>query len=326
MASVAVAGAALVFLAACDPTLGLGLPATRALENGAAQGLAGASSFELTGAYTDSSKRWTIDMQVARPLTEHVIVSDGSQTVEAVVVADDAYFRGQTFLARHMGSDPLSTNLVKVAGNSWWKGSAGYVPRLTDLTDGATFRATFLGSAVTSRTDHVSVAGIEAVDLAGPRADVFIAAAPPFRLLRVRMKKGVTVDQLGDADLRYTNYDRDFHIAAPAEVIDFSDLSTLPPVYTVVSVDASVCGSPCTVSAVLKNLGGASGAIAPSTITFTMTNPVTQQATGSCKVPVQPDVGYNATTTVACTIGGLTGQPANAAVVTASADNPGRGP
>jgi len=326
LASIVVVGATLAFLAACDPTLGLNLPATRALEDGAAQGLASATSFELTGAYTDSSSRWTIDMQIARPVTEHVVVSDGSQTVEAVVLGGDAYFRGQSFLAKHMGSDPLSTNLVKAAGNSWWKGSAGYVPRFADLTDGATFRATFLGSAVTSRTDHVSVAGIDSVDLAGPRADVFIAAAPPYRLLRVHMKKGVTIDQVGDGDLRYTNYDRDFRITAPADVIDFSDLSTLPPVYTVVSVDASGCGSPCTVSALLKNLGGASGAIAPSTVTFTMTIPVTQQLIDSCSVPVQPDVGYNATTTVTCTMGGLTGQPANAAIVTATADNPGHGP
>ncbi len=321
----AAVSAALLFLAACNPTFGLDLPATRALENGAAQALSTATSFEITGAYTDSSTLWTIDLQVTRPLTEHVVVSAGSQTVEAIILGSNAYFRGQSFMAKHMGTDPLSTNLVKAAGNSWWKGSAGFVPRLADLTDGATFRATFLGSAVTSRTDHVSVDGVDAVDLAGPRAEVFIASAPPFQLLRVHMRKGVTIDQVGDGDLRYTNYDRDFHIAAPADVIDFSDLSTLPPVYTVVSVDASGCGSPCIVSALLKNLGGMNGAIAPSTITFTMTNAATQQAIGSCSVPVQPDVGYNATTTVTCTIGGLTGQQENAAIVTATADNPGRG-
>lgn len=319
------AGAAAVFLAACDPALGLDLPATRALESGAAQSLSTATSFEITGAYTDSATRWTIDMQVTRPSTEHVIVSDGTQTVEAIILGADAYFRGQSFLAKHMGTDPLSTSLVKAAGNSWWKGSAGFVPRLADLTDGATFKATFLGSAVTSRTDHVSVGRIDAVDLAGPRADVFIASSPPFQLLRVRMKKGVTIDQAGDGDLRYTNYNRDFHIAAPADVIDFSNLSTLPPVYTVVSVDASGCGSPCTVSALLKNLGGMTGAIGPSTITFTLTNATTQQAIGSCSVPVEQDVGYNATTTVTCTIGGLSGQQENAAIVKATADNPGRG-
>ena len=312
-------------MAACDPTFGLDLPATRALENGAAEALSTAASFEITGSYTDSSTRWTIDMQVSRPLTEHVVVSDESQKVEAIILGADAYFRGQTFLAQHMGNDPLSANLVRAAGNSWWKGSAGFVPHLADLTDGATFRATFLGSAVTSRADHVSVGGIDAVDLAGPRAEVFIASVPPYQLLRVHMRKGVTIDQVADGDLMYSNYNRDFHIAAPTDVIDFSDLSTLPPVYTVVSVDASGCGSPCTVSALLKNLGGMTGAIGPSIVTFTMTNAATQNAIGSCKAAVQPDVGYNATTTVSCTIGGLSGQPENAAIITASADNPGRG-
>jgi hypothetical protein len=320
-----VAGAALVSVAACDPTFGLGLPATRALESGAAQALSAARSFEITGTYTESSTRWSIDMQITSPLTERVVVSDGSQKVEAIVLGGDAYFRGQTFLAKHMGTDPLSANLVKAAGNSWWKGSAGFVPRLADLTDGATFRATFLGSAVTSRTDHLSVGGIDAVDLAGPRAEIFIAAAPPYQLLRVHMRKGATIDQIGEGDLTYTNYDSDFHITAPTDVIDFSNLSTLPPIYTVVSVDTSACGSPCTISALLKNLGGMTGAIAPSTITFTMTNAATQKAIGSCSAPVQPDVGYNATTTVACTIGGLSGQQENAAIVTAVADNPGRG-
>lgn len=325
-APAALAGAALVFVAACDPTFGLDLPATRALESGAAQALSAARSFEITGAYTESSTRWSIDMQITRPLTDHVVVSDGSQKVEAIILGTDAYFRGQTFLAQHMGTDPLSANLVRAAGGSWWKGSAGFVPRLADLTDGSTFRATFLGSAVTSRTDHVSVGGIDAVDLAGPRAEVFIAASPPHQLLRVHMRNGVTIDQVSEGDLTYTNYDRDFNITAPTDVIDFSNLSTLPPIYTVVSVDASMCGSPCTVSALLKNLGGMTGAIAPSTITFTMTNAASQNAIGSCRAAVQPDVGYNETTTVTCTIGGLSGQQENAATITATADNPGRGP
>ena len=41
---------------------------------------------------------------------------------------------------------------------------------------------------------------------------------------------------------------------------------------------------------------------------------------GSCTAKIQPDVGFNSTTTVSCTI---TGQATNAAVVTATADNPG---
>jgi hypothetical protein len=128
---------------------------------------------------------------------------------------------------------------------------------------------------------------------------------------------------VSDADLRFASFNRDFSIAAPNDVIDFSNLSTLPPVYSVESVDTSGCGSPCVVSAVLKNLGGATGARAPSTITFTMTSTASGSLIGSCKAQVVPDVGYNATTTVSCTIGSLSGEQANAAIVTAVADNPG---
>ncbi|HYS28045.1 MAG TPA: hypothetical protein VEQ12_00895, partial [Candidatus Limnocylindria bacterium] len=179
-------------------------------------------------------------------------------------------------------------------------------------------------------------------------------------LLRVHMKKGVVIDGLGEADLTYGAYNRDFAIKAPTDVIDFSNLSALPPLYTVVSVDTLACLSPspspsvspsplpspsvspppsvfpspsaapstlatstCVVSALLKNLGGPTGAQAPSTVTFTMTDPVSRMSLGSCQVQVQPDVGYNATTTVSCTI--PTAQPQNAALVTATANNPGPG-
>ena len=318
----AVIGAAvLAALSACDLSFGLGLPATRALESGAATTLSAARSFEITGSYTASGERWSIDLQIARPKIEHMVVSAVSQKVEAIILGDFAYFRGQQFLSQHMGSDPLSQNLVKAAGNAWWKGSAGYVPQLTDLTDGATFRATFLGSTVTQRTDHVSVDGLDAVDLASPRAEVFVAATPPYQLLRVHMKKGVVVDGIGEGDLKFSHYDRDFGLAAPRDVIDFSNLSTLPPIYSVVSVDTSGCSSPCVVSALLKNLGGMTGARAPSTITFTMTATASGKQVGTCQRQVQPDVGYNATTTVACTID-LNGQQ-EVAIVTATADNPG---
>jgi hypothetical protein len=260
-------------------------------------------------------------------------VSNADVKLEAIIFLDptgfrptDAYFRGNQFLSQHMGSDPLSRNLVRVAGNAWWKGStlgSGLVPRLPDLTDGKSFRSTFLGTAVTQRTDHVSVSGLDAVELSGPRADVFVASNPPYRLLRVQLKKGVVVDGVSDADLRFINFDKDFRIAVPADVIDFSNLSTLPPIYTVVSVDTSGCGSPCVVSALVKNLGGKREARAPSTITFTMIDAASKRTVGSCQVQVQPDVGYNATTTVSCTISRVSGQSVNAAIVSATPDNPG---
>src|SRR6202022_276735 len=170
-----------------------------------------------------------------------------------------------------------------------------------------------------------SVDGIDAVDLSGTRGEVFITAQAPYRVLRVRLKHSVVVDGIRDADLRFVNYNHDFQISAPTSVIDFSNLSTLPPIYTVVSVDTSGCGSPCAVSALLKNLGGMIGARAPSTVTFTMTDTASRQVVGKCQAQVVPDVAYNATTTVACTIDNVSAQLSNAASVTGTPDNPGRG-
>jgi hypothetical protein len=152
---------------------------------------------------------------------------------------------------------------------------------------------------------------------------VFVAASSPYQLLRVRLKNGVAIDGITDADLRFSNFDRDLKVVAPTDVIDFSNLSTLPPIYTVVSVDTSRCSSPCVVSALLKNLGGMTAAQAPSTITFTMKDAASGGVVGSCQVQVAPDVGYNATTSVNCTMGSVAGQQVNAATVTATADNPG---
>lgn len=311
-------------LGACQAPFNLSQPTTRALETGATNTLSTASSFELTGSYTEGGSAWTVDMQLARPGSQHTTISSSTVKLEAIVIGSAAYFRGQQFLAEHLGTDPRSQNLAKAAGNAWWRGTAdNTLPKLADLT-GPAFGTTFLGSAVTQRYDHVAVDGINAVDLSGPRADVFIAADPPYRPLRVHMKKGVAIDGVVEGDLEFKNFNHDFQIAAPSDVIDFSNLSTLPPIYTVVSVDTSGCGSPCVVSAQLKNLGGMSGAKAPSTITFTMTDSASRQVVGTCQAQVVPDVGYNATTTVRCTITASGGQSFNAATVTATANNPGR--
>jgi len=315
-----VLGLALVMaaLAACDP---FGLPSTRSLESGAASMFTTATSYEMKGSYTAAGADWTVDMQYTRPSKRHLTVGSASEQVEAVIIDGDAFYRGQAFLAKHLGSDPLSQSIARVAGNAWWKDTAGLVPTFQDLTSEAAFRSNFLGPAVDKRTDHQLVDGIDAVELSGRRADVFIASAPPYRLLRVHLKEGVVVDGIAGADLRFSNVDKDFGIAAPTDVINFSNLSTLPPIYRVSSIDTSACGSPCTVSATLRNLGGTVGARAPSTVTFTMTDPISKQALGTCTATVESDVGYNSSTTVSCTINA---KPVNGAVVTATVENPGR--
>ncbi len=309
-------------LAACDLPFGLGLPSTRALEAGARASLA-TSRFEIVGTYTESGQTVSIDVQLQRPDREHVVVNGPDLKLEAIVLGDQAYFRGQAFLAAHMSKDPLSQNLVKAAGDAWWKGAAGLVPALPELTQPDAFQRTFLGPAVSDRNDHVNVDGVDAVDLSGARADVYISLAPPYPLLGVRFLGRTSIDGLASATLAYGGYGKDFGITAPTDVIDFSNLSTLPPIYQVVSIDTSRCSNPCVLSALLKNLGGLSGAKAHATVTFTMTATATGALIGSCQAQVVTDVGYNSTTTVSCTISNLSGS-ANAAIVSATADNPGR--
>jgi hypothetical protein len=325
--AVAAGAAVLAALSACDLPFSLGQPSTRALESGAADTLTAARSFEITGSYTEAAAgdHWTIDLQVAQQGAERVAVSGADSKLEAIILGEDSFFRGNQFLSQHMGADPISRTLVKAAGSAWWKGSAGHVPRLPDYTDGKLFNSTFLGTAATKRSDHASVGGLGAVLLSGPRADVFVSAVPPYRVLRVHLKNGVVIDGISDGDFRYENFNHDFGIAAPTDVIDFSNLSTLPPVYSVVSVDTSGCATPCLVSALLKNLGGTSGATAPSTITFTLTDSATGQVLSSCQSRVKPDVGYNATTKAGCSIGDANPRQVTAATLTATADNPGRG-
>ncbi len=324
LAKLAAGAAVLVALAACDLPFGLGQPSVRALNSGAAASLDAARSFRLAGSYSDSGNAWKIDFQLVRPATAHITLNGPNDDLEAIIIADQgSYFRGKTFLSNHMGTDPLSRSLVQATGNSWWTGLSATAPDFPDFTKGTSLASTFLGTAVVSRKDHVPVGGVQAVELSGPRADVFVDEAPPYRVVRIHMKRGAVVDGIADADFLYSDFGRDFAIAAPSGAVDFSDLSTLPPVYTVVSVDTSGCASPCVVAAALKNLGGRSGARAPSTITFTMTDPQTNAVLGSCTSMVQPDVVHSATTNVSCTISGVDGGDHNAAVVTAAADNPG---
>ena len=320
----AVGAAALVALAACDLPFGLGQPSIRALNGGAGTSLDGAKTFRLAGSYTESGNAWKVDLELVRPATAHVLLNGPNDDLEAIIITDQgSYFRGQKFLSNHMGSDPLSRSLVQATGNSWWTGLSATAPEFPDFTKGSSLASTFLGTAVTSRKDHVLVGGVQTVELSGPRADVFIGEASPYRVVRIHMKRGAVVDGISDADFRYSDFGRDFAIAAPSATVNFADLSTLPPVYTVVSVDTSGCASPCVVAAALKNLGGRSDARAPSTVTFTMIDPQTNAVLGTCTVTVQPDVVHSATTNVSCTINGVNGGDHNAAVVTAAADNPG---
>ena len=102
---------AVAVLAACNP---FGLPATRALENGVAGMLTSAKSFEIAGTYTSAGTAWTIDLQVTRPSSRHVVVSSATEKVEAIIVGPQAYFRGQEFLAIADKENPVTAVVVLI--------------------------------------------------------------------------------------------------------------------------------------------------------------------------------------------------------------------
>ena len=312
-------------LAACSAPFGLDQPTTRSLEDGVASALSSARSLEIKGGYEEASVAWKLDLQLQRGGVEHVTLDAGGAGLEAILVGGDAYFRGRQFLAAHVATGARSRQLVEAAGDSWWKGLPAELPKLPEFTDGGAFRAAFLGSALNRRADGASAAGTAAVELSGPRADVWVQAAPPHHPLRVRLRPGVTVDGLQAVDFSYGEFDQVPAIGRPAGVVDFANAATLPPLYSVVAVDTSGCADPCIVAARLQNLGGLQPAAGPSLVTFQASDAVSGARLGSCAVKVIPDVPFTQTTTVRCTMAGPGGLDLNGAVVKATVANPGRG-
>jgi hypothetical protein len=314
---------AMLSLSACELPWSLGLATTRELERGAVAAVASARSLELAGLYVESGERWTIDLQVSRPNSRHVVVENNGVRLEAIVIDGTAYFRSPELLAQQTAAGRISQGTGSAIGNGWWIGSFSKPPDLVDFTDGPKLRATFVNEGLVARHDHVAVAGIDTAELSGPLADVYIRESAPHQLVRVRMRSSTAVDGVTKADLVFSHYGADFNIAAPANVVDFQDINSLPPSYTVLSVDGSGCGSPCRVQATLKNLGGRSGAKGPSTVAFTMADLASGKVIGNCTGTVAPDVDFNGTTTVSCTIDEAANTQFSGAKVTATPTNPG---
>lgn len=308
-------------LGACAAPFGLGTASTRALEAGVARSLDEQAGVAITGSYREGGATWSLDLQIGASGAKHITLTSATDRIEAILVGSDAYFRGARFASEHLGEDPPARDLAKAIGSSWWRGSVEKVPALPDLTQGSALRSTFLGPAATERVDHVSADGVDAVRMSGPRGEVFVSATPPYRLLRLKLKSGVVVDGIADADLHYST-GRDIRVSAPSRVVDPRDSATLPPMYSAVSVDPSRCGRPCVAAATVRNIGGRSAARAPSTVTFTASDPSDGRTLATCVASVAPDVDHNATTIVTCTMDAL--EPGRVtALLTATVDNPG---
>jgi hypothetical protein len=310
------------------PFGGQSLPSTSQLVNGAADGFAKATGFEVTGALTEDGASYTLDVQFTPPSTNHVtLTQNGTLNVESVAVNGKVFYRGRAFIALLVGSSASDQQLAKAVGDRWLTSSSAIPFDLGAFTDASKIKDNFLSASSLKRKDNVSSNGTMTAELTADDYILNITEASPYRLVLLRTAQGKTVQKLSDAKLAFTNYNKDFAIQTPTDVVDRDNHSTWPPMYTRVSVNNSKCDDPCILSAVYRNDGGTTGASAPSTVNFTLTSKADGSALGSCKATIQPDVANGQTVTATCSISSaawtaFNNVNGNVYIYNAVADNP----
>jgi hypothetical protein len=300
IARLAVAG--LLAPACASPLGGPGLPSTADLINGAAKDFSNASSLEISGSFNQSGYHYTIDMQVTPPSTARVTMSQNNLQLEAVQVGGKVYFRGRDFLAKTVATNPAGPRLAKAIGAGWFTSKDTNLLDMSNFTEASKVKANFFNTLSVKRKDNVGSDGVKTAELAGTDYTLYITETSPHRLVYLRAAKATTLSDVTDAELAFTNYNKDFGIRAPTAAFDLDDHGAWPPLYFRISMDASRCDYPCILSAVFQNEGGTAAAPGPSTITFTLTNKADGSSFGSCTVAIQPDVPNGAQVTKSCSI------------------------
>jgi hypothetical protein len=301
---IAIVAAAGLLAAGCGlPFGGQSLASTPQLVNGAADGLAKATGFEVTGAATEEGASYTLDVQLTPPNTNHVTLTQNSTlNVESVEVNGKVFYRGRAFIALLLGSGASDQQLAKAVGDRWFTSSSAVPFDTGAFTDASKVKDNFLSTSSMKRKDNVSSNGAMTAELTADDYILNITEASPYRLVMLRTAPGKTVQKLSDAKLSYGNYNKDFAIQTPTDVVDKDNHSTWPPMYTRVSINNSRCDDPCILSAKYRNDGGMTGASAPSTINFTLTSKADGSVLASCKVPITQDVANGQTVTEACSL------------------------
>ena len=301
MLKLLVTSATALVIAACGLPFGLGRPSNAELENGAADNLAKATSFEAKGAFTEGATTYQFDVMHVAPATEDVQVTQGALTYEELQINGRFYYRGSQYLTSVIGNI-----LVRGVGTRWFASNEITPIDLSPFIDANKVKA-FLNSGAGQRTDDVIVDGQGTAELTLSVGIVNITENSPYRVLRLRSVKGTTVGGVSGFDVMFTNYNKDFGIQAPTNAFDYDDPTTWPPLYHVDSVSqvaipgTNSCNDPCVLMAVVENMGGVNGASASSTITFALTAS-DQSPLGSCKATIQPDRPHGQKFTVSCTV------------------------
>ena len=296
--------AVLLFTGCAVPRIGQA--STSDLINGAGTELAHATGLEVSGAFSKDSEDFSVDIQLNPPHSAHITAGKSASTqtsvnYEAVQIDGKDYYRSLD-LARSATVDTPQAKLVARMLENRWFTYKGTPFDLGIFASAADIKANFLTDLRVSRKDDVDAGGQNTAQLATGDYVVNITEASPHRLVFVQTVAGKTVQGMSQAHIAIKSYNKDFAIQAPTKVIDLDDPTTWPPLYTIVSVENSQCGSPCTLSAQVKNLGGLEGASAPSSVTFELTNTANHSVLGSCTVTIQHDIAHNQTATERCTI------------------------
>lgn len=293
----------LVGLASCDLPFGLSLPSTSDLLNGATDQLGKTHSLEFVGPFTESGKRFVMDIQLLRPESVHASGTIDGANVEIIQVGTKLWIRGVDFLLAST-TDASTKQLFKSLGDRWWVSTVESAPDFSFLTDVSKVKAGLLESLVSARRDHVNVGGEDTAEVSEQGVTLNITETKPYRIVRDRIPGHAKGSDVSAADILFKNYGRSFAITAPTDAISPDDPTTMPPLYQVTSIDLTGCthsGQDCVVAAVVKNAAGPKGSTASASVTFTMTN-ASGGTIGTCKVTISPDLPSGGTQTVRCTI------------------------
>jgi len=304
MRNLLITGAAALIFSACGLPFGLGHPSASQLENGAADYLAKAKSFEAKATFLDGPKAYSLDIEYAAPSTVHIGGTQGDNDLEMLSYNGKAYFKGQLFLNTVL-VDPNVQKVLKGARDRWVT-SSQIAPIDTSAITDPTKTKLLLSGGASNRQDDVTFNGLNTAELTLPAVIVNITEDSPYRLVRLRSIAGQSLGGESHVDVAFSNYNKDFGIHPPSDVFDFDDPTTWPPRYQIDAVhqqEASQgsCGDPCVLSADMENTGGLNGGPARSTVTFVLTAS-DQSSLGSCKATIQPERPHGQKFTVSCTI------------------------
>ena len=297
---------AVLVIAACGLPFGLGRASTSQLENGAADSLAKAKSVEAQGTFTEGTTTYQFDTKYVAPSTEDIQITQGTLSYEELQLNGKVYFKGSQYLASKITDPTEAQQLTRVVGDRWYTSKDAQPVDTSAITDANKVKANFLSTIADKRADDVMVDGKQTAELTLSDFILNITEDSPYRLVRLRSANSKVVQDISKVDMKFTNYDKDFSLAAPTNVFDFDDPTTWPPRYQVDAVhqqevSPGSCGDPCVLSADVENTGGLNGASAPSIITFVLTAS-DQSSLGSCKATVQPDRPHGQKFSVSCTI------------------------